>query len=776
MTQITSDDSRGSSVIVRRFTILMGLLTLWGLTYPFNFQHLPGAVWLRPEKLGKINTLVNLGLFIPFGLLAGWGARLRGACGWLRGIVMIGLAGLVISLLGETLQYWLPLRDSSLMDLMANGFGAAVGGMVGWWLAPNLTEHLAALRRWMDRLPEARWAAAALLVVLVARAAPFDISPETFYLRTALHETRAAGLPFAQTRDAMSHGWADPALRAAAVRELSRAAMSFVLFMAATLALGRAVAAVVRELGGRRASLHYILVAGCGLVFLTELLQGPIRSRLMDATDLCGGLAGVLIACGLSPLMNRHRDQPHARHGSGVSSGLLLTAACLITLLLAYISLVPFRPESVPFREACRQFIAKMTDLNLRRLGRADWSTNGVAFALLGFVWMAWGSRVMRGTPARVVWGVVVWCAATGLGAGLEFAQVFFPERVSNPYDVMAQAAGVAAGVFVFWIAGNRLLRPMDQIAAGHGREQALPALKLYLAAYLVYAVMPLDLVLSMSELSWKYRAGYIRLDPTFNLWPITFDIGWKMFRDVVLAVPVGLLLGYLGRGSGAAVYAKRLAVGAAVFVAIEALHAVLGSRVASSLDVIVASFGVSLGLAMAGYGLTGVQRWPRARYLRAGLGYAAALVVIECAPWDVSLARLNGAVVADYLHTVPFAKLQFGTSFPALDDMMYFVLLGVPLGLFVGAWLKRSGAAWVAGLPGTFAGTGVVFTGLLLLGALQATSYKRYADPTDAVLLTSGALLGVWMAGRWLLHAPDDRVAEPLEDHTASPTCASES
>lgn len=94
-------------------------------------------VWRRDAR----DTIVNILGFLPVGLLA-WLAGGQGGLA-LRWLGVLG-GGLLLSLIIETGQIWLPERVSSAIDLSCNGLGSFLGGLLG-----------AAVSRW-NPLPD-RW-------------------------------------------------------------------------------------------------------------------------------------------------------------------------------------------------------------------------------------------------------------------------------------------------------------------------------------------------------------------------------------------------------------------------------------------------------------------------------------------------------------------------------------------------------------------------------------------------------------------------------------------
>lgn len=294
----------------RGLAVITTVLTLWELIYPFNFQSTPVTPWLGEWRIPKLNTIGNILLFLPFGLLAGWSShrdtpRKSAMVGW------ITLGGLLLSLCGETLQVWLPNRHSSGVDMLANTAGSAIGAGLGCAWRDPLTQRARKLEQWFADRPSARTAAWVIMAVLILRTAPFDISPETFYLRWSLHDTLEAGAPFSAVVAWYRDTTDDPQIRHLAIQQGQHAAVNLVLFAAAAAATGRAVRDSARRSGDYRYPLASVIVVGVGLVLATELLQGVIRSRLMDATDAAAGTIGVILAAVMDGTMNYIATRRH---------------------------------------------------------------------------------------------------------------------------------------------------------------------------------------------------------------------------------------------------------------------------------------------------------------------------------------------------------------------------------------------------------------------------------------------------------------------------------
>jgi glycopeptide antibiotics resistance protein len=266
---------------------------LWLLLYPLDFQADPVTGFLSEHRIPRINTLSNVLLFVPLGAMCGWIAWRRQR--WLVGIIVaIGVVA-ALSLLGEWLQVWLPDRQSSLTDVIANTLGGFIGAVGVRAVAPALDHRYAAIMHWLSPRPAMRWAMLILLAILAAKAAPFDVSVETFYIRQTLYQTRDAGLPFNQTWRA-ARADLSPLADAKARRELLAATLNALLMAAATAAISLAIRESLARGHDRTNPAPYALILGCIFAVVAELSQGLVRSRVMDGTDIVAGLGGVLLA------------------------------------------------------------------------------------------------------------------------------------------------------------------------------------------------------------------------------------------------------------------------------------------------------------------------------------------------------------------------------------------------------------------------------------------------------------------------------------------------
>ena len=118
----------GSGTVVHNRAGLEGDLTI-----PQKFRPLNPVILKSPSKrdfTDLSDVTINIVGFVPLGVLLVFYLAKRG-CSIINAIAAAIMAGFTISLLIEILQVLLPSRDSSLLDLINNTVGTAVGAWIG---------------------------------------------------------------------------------------------------------------------------------------------------------------------------------------------------------------------------------------------------------------------------------------------------------------------------------------------------------------------------------------------------------------------------------------------------------------------------------------------------------------------------------------------------------------------------------------------------------------------------------------------------------------------
>lgn len=418
-------------------------------------------------------------------------------------------------------------------------------------------------------------------------------------------------------------------------------------------------------------------------------------------------------------------------------------AALAYTAFPIYGSLVPFRLQHKALEAGWREFEAVLAG-PLDIASRADFAANVLLALPLALLWMAAavGDVRRRSRFATAAIAAGVWLACAALAVGLEFAQVFFSGRQPALSDVVAQTLGAGFGL----LAWRLMPASLWQRAAGRQAPwQRLAAL--YLGGLVLYAVLPLDLTVSRSELVGKVKAGMVRLTP--------FD-GWA-------AQPMMGLLGFAGDAAiwfGAAWLlrmARRGTLGAwtlwlcALAIALEVAQFFVLSRVVDATDVIAAALGISIAAAVPSTGKVspaaadgGVLRRGWAPLLAAAAVLAAGLwpfdFVTDPAPWRQRYGTLS---------LVPFASYLAGSELTlvtgVLRRLVLFAGVGAAVQWALPMWPLRSTRQ-----------TGMVVLACFLLAALlevlQFFLPGGVVDVGDPLLAAAagaaGALLLRWVGG----------------------------
>ena len=132
--KIVSRVRSGRGLIVAAVVLVILVLTL---TPSGNNPSPPFSFYFVIERRWLADWILNICLFVPFGLAVGWNSRSP-----LKAI----LAGLLLSTGVELAQAIVPGRDPSLSDIVFNTVGAALGAMIArrpyLWLAPSATRSV----------------------------------------------------------------------------------------------------------------------------------------------------------------------------------------------------------------------------------------------------------------------------------------------------------------------------------------------------------------------------------------------------------------------------------------------------------------------------------------------------------------------------------------------------------------------------------------------------------------------------------------------------------
>ncbi len=432
---------------------------------------------------------------------------------------------------------------------------------------------------------------------------------------------------------------------------------------------------------------------------------------------------------------------------------LLWLTALVYTAFVIYGSLVPLKFHALPWDTAVARFAA----IPFLRLGigsRADWVANLLLFIPLTYLWM--GAMTGGGGRLRNLFATLALVpAATALSIGIEFTQLFFPQRTVSQNDIFAETLGGLVGVVAWWATGRRFVVWLQGWQHDHARAALAERLAwTYLAGVVVYNVLPLDLTISLVEIFHKWRDGMVVLVPFGDLPHDPAVALYEIITDALIWTPLALLWRLDGTRNAWRAWGMTLAAATGV----EFAQLFVFSRVSDVTDILTASLGGALGSFMGGYvarreaSAGRPLQWGAWLPFALAAGWMAVLLFVFWFPFDF---RTDGAFVKsrlDFVQRVPFEVYYFGTEYRAITEVLRKTLFFAPLGGLLAWGVARQPWRWRAPL---FAVAMLVLAGMPALIELgQVMLPEKIADTTDWFLAWLGGLAGYGVARR-VLRAP---------------------
>ncbi len=420
-----------------------------------------------------------------------------------------------------------------------------------------------------------------------------------------------------------------------------------------------------------------------------------------------------------------------------------MSLALASLLVVVYASLVPLNYTPLSFADAARRFHSvKWYDLGIEL--RADWVANGLIMIPPGF--LAAGAVDWRRTSRRWLMIATPFIIALLIAAvfAIEFVQIWFPPRVVSQNDIFAGAIGSVAGVALWWGVGRAALDQIERLLLlppGLAKWKLLANFSVL--GLLVYNTMPMDVMMSLEELSTKWEAGHLRLIPFQDL-----ALNRKSLLLLAIAgarlAPFALLTTLQGGMRSAVLQGIGLAV------LLEIIKVPIFSRPASVTNMVATAAGV-VAIAFAIHTLSAqrVMRWLVAwdrsgLWLVGAMGWTAVMLLGFLARFD-SIAR-DPAVIAQRMQgilVVPFARAHASSEFEAGENILVKVAVFGVLTFLLCGWCTRCLSAGTVRIAIV-----VSCVGCLLLGVgievTQAFLPPLVPDATDFLLYAFGALLGV--------------------------------
>ena len=426
---------------------------------------------------------------------------------------------------------------------------------------------------------------------------------------------------------------------------------------------------------------------------------------------------------------------PAAPQEPGASRFWLLLAALAYLVFVVYGSLVPLSFRALPWTEALDRF-RSIPYLALGVGSRADWVANILLFIPLLFLWsgVAWPRR-------RVAWrfpaAVLLLAAALALSVAIEFVQLYFPPRTVSLNDIVAETAGAAIGIALWWALGGPTLRWLHTLPLARGTVNlAQRLLMVYLLVLFGYNLLPLDLTISPVEIFHKWRAGKVIWLPFTAPHADAAQRAYDLVTDAAIWVPAAVLWQLAMHKTRWQTWLSAVAAAALL----ELLQLFVYSRVTDSTDVVTAAVGAAIGVALvrsrAGPARAGAPPMARGMLLwtLAAVGWIALLAVVFWYPFDFNVDRVFLRDRLAGLQRVPFEAYYFGTEFRAVTEVLRKSLFVAPLGFLLFRIGRGVPAVWPRAL---------VHTGMLLLVAVVAAAIEagQLMLPTKNADFTDGAL-----------------------------------
>ncbi len=141
--------------LARRSLVIVVCIIAYASLRPFDHWRDPGRhpfdyLLATPNFRAPFDVLLNVAGYVPLGLALTLALfpRFRGGRAFALGILLPGM----LSILVEAMQTYLPGRYASVLDVIANGIGAAIGAAIAVLFTPWLMDHRGGARlreRWL---------------------------------------------------------------------------------------------------------------------------------------------------------------------------------------------------------------------------------------------------------------------------------------------------------------------------------------------------------------------------------------------------------------------------------------------------------------------------------------------------------------------------------------------------------------------------------------------------------------------------------------------------
>lgn len=436
---------------------------------------------------------------------------------------------------------------------------------------------------------------------------------------------------------------------------------------------------------------------------------------------------------------------------------IVATLLALFTLFTVYNTLIPFDfahgPGDLP--ELLGTISWSLTYFGENRPSLTDIVGNVFLFIPFGFLMHLFLRQrgVAAALPLTVAAGML-------LSLGIEFTQLFIPNRNTALHDLVNNTAGSAVGAVGAMILSGRLNHWIARFSLDLYRRQPFSLVLLAIAAaQAVASAIPFTVVITVSHfvssvkkaniVPFDYQSlGKLLRDRPNKLDLAGFD-GSAMLADALFWVPVGWLLVLCyqryWREQPRALWLL-LGLPLLYFPALEGMQLFIASRITDINNVIAGYAGIAAGAllfrAMAGY-RTRSGDDDLAQLTVPVLLYAVFMIFTGLRPFDFSMdpAVLDRDLIAENL--IPFGAYFRSTGFGNIFDMVTTLCFFLPVSLYWTSRRRQEGRPFAAIYPVT------ILAGLatgLFIEVFQVFSLTRVGEVTDVMNYAIGGGLGTFL------------------------------
>ena len=259
--------------------ILSGLL-LYGGLFPFHGWTSGDAIAFlaekQPVRSAYEDVFVNILVFIPLGIASTLALTLNARYRIARSVSLAIAHGFFLSFAIEAFQAFLPMRNSSAVDLLTNTLGTGIGSLLAVALRARANRLHAREHEWFEHSPATRLALTSFAVWALSQIVPLNPVIDVFTLRARW----AALWRWPSATDPWSLG-------------------GLVAFALAVAGLGLLLKAVLRD-SHRTHAWHFLALV---IPVMARLVMGE-HGLKFDA--LMGAAVGAMIACSFPPISRRN--------------------------------------------------------------------------------------------------------------------------------------------------------------------------------------------------------------------------------------------------------------------------------------------------------------------------------------------------------------------------------------------------------------------------------------------------------------------------------------